>query len=83
MRKAIIFGALAAVIGLATAAQASDHGRVAASETRQLEQERTHHDGDRDRDHYAKREHKRDSSDLRDFDGDGRRDSRQRYGDRD
>ncbi|MCW5687649.1 MAG: hypothetical protein KIT76_03795 [Pseudolabrys sp.] len=83
MRKTIIFGALAALIGLGAVAQASDHGRVVASGARQVEQERMRHDGDRDRDHYVKREHKRDSSDLRDFDGDGRRDSHQRYGDRD
>lgn len=83
MRKTIVFGALAALIGFATVAQASSSERVAASGAPQAAQERAGEHGKRDHDRYAERKHKRDNSDLRDFDGDGRRDSHQRYGDRD
>jgi hypothetical protein len=83
MRKTIIFGALAAVIGLATVAQASNGERVAAPGTGQVTHERAGEHGKRDRHHYAERQHKRDMSDTRDFDGDGSRDSRQHGGDRD
>ena len=86
MRKTIIFGALAALVGFATVAQASNNDRVAASGTPQVAQERANDHGKRDHDRYAERKHKSDKgdkSDLRDHDGDGRRDSHQRYGDRD
>jgi hypothetical protein len=79
MRKTIIFGALAAVIGLVTAAQASSTGRVVASGATKGSHERASEHGKQDRHHYAEREHKRGNSDMRDFDGDGRRDSHQRF----
>lgn len=83
MRKTMIFGALAALIGLGTVAQASNNDRVAASETPQVTQARAGDQGKHEHERYAERKHKRDNSDLRDHDGDGRRDSHQRYGDRD
>ena len=83
MRKTIIFGALAALAGFATVAQASNNDRVAAPGTPQVTQERASDHGKRDHDRYAERKHKTDKTDLRDHDGDGRRDSHQRYGDRD
>ena len=83
MRKIIFFGALAAAIGLATVAQASNSGRVAASGTPQVAREHANDHGKRSHARYAEHKRKHDNSDLRDFDGDGRRDSHQRYGDRD
>ncbi len=79
MRKTIIFGALAALVGFATVAQASNNERVAASDASQAIHERASDHGKRDHDRYAERKHKGDKSDLRDHDGDGRRDSHQRY----
>lgn len=67
MRKTIIFGALAALIGLATVAQASDDDRVAAPGARQVAQERGSNDRYRDHDRYERREHVRD---MRDHDDD-------------
>lgn len=69
MRKAIIFGALAALVGLATVAQASDGERVAAPGARQVAQERA---GD---DRFERREHVRD---MRDHDDDGDDDGHER-----
>lgn len=63
MRKAIIFGALAALLGLATVAQASDDD--AAPGARQVAQERVS-----DHDRYERREHVRDHDDD-DGDDDG------------
>jgi len=86
MRKTIIFGALAALVGFGSVAQASNNDRVAASETRQVAQDRAGGHGKGDHERYAERKHKGDKSDrsdMRDHDGDGRRDSHQRYGDRD
>lgn len=60
MRKAIIFGALAALLGLATVAQASNDD--AAPGARQIAQERVS-----DHDRYERREQVRD---MRDHDDD-------------
>ncbi|MBS0245163.1 MAG: hypothetical protein JSR61_00975 [Proteobacteria bacterium] len=80
MRKTLIFGALAALIGLGTVAQASNTERVAAaSGAPQAGHARADHRGDRHQARYAEHKHKRDNTDLRDYDGDGRRDSHQRY----
>lgn len=70
MRKAIIFGALAALLGLATVAQASDDDAApgARQVAQEVAQERVSGDRYRDHDRYERREHARD---MRDHDDDG------------
>ena len=61
MRKTIIFGALAALLGLATAVQASDHSRY--TDGTQVARE-ADHDRDNDRnDRYERTERSRDRHD--------------------
>ena len=74
MRKAIIFGALAALLGLATVAQASNDD--AAPGARQVAQERISDGRSGDHDRYERHEHVRD---MRDHDDDGDDDGHDRY----
>ena len=79
MKKTIIFGALAALLGLAAVAQASDDDRSYLPGAGQMTQERTT-DGYADHDRYERREHARDLREDRDEDDrDGHRQGRERH----
>jgi len=69
MRKTIIFGALAALLGFAAAAQASDDTRSMVSGSDQVTQERTTDGRDTDHDRNERRDHARD---MRENHNDGR-----------
>ncbi len=68
MKKTIIFGALAALLGLAAVAQASDDDRSYLPGAGQMTQERTTDGRVLDHDRYERREHTRDLREDRDND---------------
>ena len=80
MKKTIIFGALAALLGLAAVAQASDDDRSFGAGAGQMTQERTTDGRFSDHDRYERREHARDLREDRDDDDrDGHRQGRERH----
>ncbi|MDO8875299.1 MAG: hypothetical protein Q8M24_08445 [Pseudolabrys sp.] len=79
MRKTIIFGALAALLGLAAVAQASDDDRSFTTGAGQVAQERTTDGRDSDHDRYERREHARDMRENHDDDRDGHHRGRERH----
>lgn len=78
MRKTIILGALAALLGFAAAAQASDDDRSFTTGAGQAAQERMSDDRYADHDRYERREHARNERDN-DDDRDGRHEGRERH----
>ncbi len=79
MRKTIIFGALAALLGLAAVAQASDDDRSFTTRTGQVAQDSATDGSDADHDRYERREHARDMRTNHDDDSDGDHQSRERH----
>ena len=79
MRKTIIFGALAALLGLAATAQASDDGRSFTMKAGQVAQERATDGSDSDHDRYERREHTRDMRENHDDDRNGHNEGRERH----
>jgi hypothetical protein len=78
MQKTIIFGALAALLGFAAAAQASDDDRSLTTGAGQVAQERMSDGRYADHDRYERREHARNERDNHDDDRNGHREGRER-----
>lgn len=79
MRKTIIFGALAALLGLTAVAQASDDNRSAMRQADQVTQERSADGRSSDYDRYERRENARDMRENHDNDRDGHHQGRERH----
>jgi len=79
MRKTIILGALAALLGFAAAAQASDDDRALMPGAAQVAQERMSGGRYADHDRHERREHARNERDNHDDDHNGHHEGRERH----
>lgn len=79
MRKTIIFGALAALLGFMATAQASDNDRTFVPGAAQTAKERMTDGRYADHDRYERREHARDMREDHDDDRDDRYEGRERH----
>jgi hypothetical protein len=79
MRKTIIFGALAALLGFAAAAQASDDDRSFTTGAGQVTQEHSTDGRYADHDRNERREHARNERDDHDEDREGHNQGRERH----